>query len=212
MRSCFTGLTVTAGLIAIIWLGGSVSYGQDIPGLNEMSGCPDFMKSMLPPGGQIILCEFHPTPVNTTMEMKAEAGKTPIYGSAYEFEFKITYFDPKMGFWSMQKDEITRQENAKAEEKIQEEKRDAEQSPHVTGPVEVRQLPDGTGRGWYQKHVFGEDNVLGTSKKPLENIYSCDYLVIQEGLVISFHATAASKEMGDAWLQNIRAKLSKQGY
>ncbi|MGA2363311.1 MAG: hypothetical protein ABSG73_12740 [Candidatus Aminicenantales bacterium] len=180
---------------------------------NQQPGCPDFVKAMVPSNGKIILCGFHPTMVNTTIEIKAKAGKAQRFDEAYEFELKITYFDPKMGMWAMYKDETTGQENAKAEKQIKQEERDAKQSPLVVGPVEIKPLNDGTGKAWYQKQILSEDNVLGTSKKPPEDIYYCDYLIIQDkGLVINFPATAGSKEMADGWLDNIRAKLTQAGY
>jgi hypothetical protein len=224
MKAHFSKSIAIAGLLSVVWLGCQAFFGQEIPDYKKMkealdnlqkqqSGCPDFVKAMVPSKGKIILCQFHPTMVNTTIEMKAEAGKMQRYDQAYEFEFKITYFDPKMGLWAMYKDETTRQENAKAETQIKDEQRDAKQSPGVVGPVEVQQLTDGTGKAWYQKQIVSEDNVLGGSKKAPEDLYYCDYLVIQDkGLVINFHATAGSKGMADGWLQNIRAKLATQGY
>jgi hypothetical protein len=225
MKSLFFRSIVITGLLSLLWLGCPAASAQDVPDFkkmkesldqlrNQQSGCPDFMKAMVPAGGKVILCDFHPTMVNTTMEMKAEAGKSPRYGEPYQFEFKITYFDPKMGFWGMQKDDVTRQENARADDQIEHQRQAAaDKSAGADGPVEFQALTDGTGKAWYQKHVIGEDNVLGTSKAPLEDIYSCDYLVIQDnGLIINFHATAGSKGMADGWLQNIRGKLATQGY
>jgi hypothetical protein len=223
MKSLLLRSIAIGGMLSILWLGSPASYGQDIPDIKKMKAtldglakqheCPDFVKGMVPSEGKIILCSFNPTMVNTTIEIKAEAGKMRTFDQAYEFELKITYFDPKMGLWAMYKDETTRQENAKAEDQIKQEDRDAKQSPGVVGPVEVQQLTDGTGKAWYQKHQVSEDNVLGTSKKPPEDVYYCDYLLIQDqGLVINFHATAGSKGMADGWLQNIRAKLATQGY
>lgn len=222
MRSLLSRSGVGTSLLSILWLYGQAAHAQQIPDLqkmkdsleqlkNQQPGCPDFMKAMVPSNGKIILCEYHPTMVNTTMELKAEAGKSKIYGEIYEIELKVTSFDPKMGMWAMTKDDTTRQENAKADEKIQEERRAAQQSPEDTGPVEVRRVTDG--RAWSQKRVYGEDNVIGGSKKPPEDIYDCDYLIIQnKGLIINLHATAADTGMADVWMENIRAKLASAGY
>ena len=225
MKSCYSRFVAISGLLSILCLCGAASYGQEIPDIKKMQEslgdlakqheCPGFVKAMVPSDGNIILCSFNPTPVNTTIEMKATAGKSPRFSETYAFEFKITSFDPKMGMWAMLKDQTTRQENAKAEEIIKEKDRDAKESPKDTGPVEVKALNDGTGQASYQRRTLSEEDVFNTGKvtKAPEDIYICDYFVIQaNGLVIEFHAIAASKEMADGWLENIRAKLTQNGY
>jgi hypothetical protein len=76
----------------------SASHGEEIPDITKMKepldqlekqqpDCPDFLKAMVPSNGQIIIWEFHPTTVKTTMEIRAEDGEMQRFDQAYEFEF-----------------------------------------------------------------------------------------------------------------------------